>query len=310
MKNFTLKSALIALVLTPFAIPQQAAGFEFPAEERTFSVVGTAEYTDAFFKSFFEQQYGESFKEAFGMDAYTTEVTLEECDQQKGYYRLVNPYKKLCTEIIPANEVWGAVFYYMPDTDFLRIDATDPDKAYVDSYLMENLGIYPVDGIYEYETPLYAASGAWWLKTSGAEVPDDFYLVRDGDTYTVKPTPAEDFDFSNKTNVNTPLLTIAMWTDPVDYGTVERYFPASVGGCDFRLVIKPETTGIDSIASSAAAVCAGHGTISVTGDSSVAVTVSDLNGRVIYSGVPATVNAAAGLYIVKAGSTVAKVIVR
>ena len=310
MEKFTSKNAFVALLLSLSSIPCSAVdvgGVEIP--EMTFEEVGTAVYTDAFFKSFFEQQYGLSFKEAFGIDVYTTEVVLEEAVEAKGYYRLVHPYKQLCEEVIPQNETWGCAFYYMEDSDYLRINAVEPGKAYVDVFLLENLGIYPMDGMYEYETPLFPASGAWWMMGYDMEVPDDYYLVRDGDVFTVKPTPAEDFDSENTKNVNTPLMTVAMWTDPVNYGTVERYYPASVGSCDFRVELRFKTSGVEYIGDSASVqVSGGSGTISVYGADEVVV--MDINGRVIYRGAQGIVAMASGIYIVKVREMTAKVVVK
>lgn len=310
MKIFTNRFASLFLVFSSVATAAAVDFGDISIEDMTFKPAGTAEYTDCFFKTFFEQQYGASFSETFGMDAYTTTVVLEESEQISGYYRLVHPYKQLCEEIIPLNETWAYGFYYMEESDYMRINAIDRSKAYVDSYLMENSGIYPMDGIYEYETPLYPSSAAWWQSSDGEEINPDYFLVNDGDTFTVKPTPAEDFDTTNPTNTATPLFTVAMWTDPVSYGTVERYFPASVGTCDFKLVLHLDNSAIDEISAETLSATGGKGFISFGASAEGRVSVYSLNGTEIYNGVPQTIAATPGLYIVKSGAKAVKVIVK
>lgn len=302
MKIFTNQFASLFLVFSSVATAAAVDFGDISIEDMTFKPAGTAEYTDCFFKTFFEQQYGASFSETFGMDAYTTTVVIEESEQISGYYRLVHPYKQLCEEIIPQNETWAYVFYYMEESDYMRINAIDRSKAYIDSYLMENSGIYPMDGMYEYETPLYPSSAAWWQSSGGEDINPDYFLVNDGDTFTVKPTPAEDFDATDPTNTATPLFTVAMWTDPVTYGTAERYFPASVGTCDFKLVLHLDNSAIDEVYAGPVSVTGGEGFISFNAASDETVTVYNLNGTIIYTGAPGTIAVTPGLYIAKSGS--------
>ncbi|MDE5983058.1 MAG: T9SS type A sorting domain-containing protein [Duncaniella sp.] len=126
----------------------------------------------------------------------------------------------------------------------------------------------------------------------------------------MKPTPAEDFDATNPTNTATPLFTVAMWTDPVSYGTVERYFPASVGTCDFKLVLHLDNSAIDEISAEPVSVTGGEGFISFNTASDETVTVYNLNGTIIYTGAPGTIAVTPGLYIAKSGSHTVKVSVK
>lgn len=304
MKIVTLRSAACALGLSLSIAAANAVEIgDINIEDLEFETVGTAEYTDPFFQAFFETTYGQTIKEAFGIDAYTTTVALEEAKGVPGYYRLVHPYKDLCEKIIPTSETWGAVFMYMEDGDYIRISATDPQKAYIDNYLMENTGIYPMDGINTYEAPLYASCGAWWLKTSGVDVPDSWYLHGNDGTYMMDATESDAVTVEGTTV--TPLFTIAMWSDPVTFGTVETHYDASPAS--FKLVISKKTTGVDRVeAISMPAVRAGRGCV-VLGE---AATVTDLGGRVVSAGRSGSVSVVPGVYIVSNGKSAVKVAVR
>ncbi len=248
MKILSLRNTALALGVALTASANAVEIGDIVIEDLVFEPVGTAEYTDPFFKAVFEQMYGMSFKETFGIDNYTTTVTLEEATTVPGYYRLVHPYKQLCEEIIPQNEMWGAAFYYIEDSDYMRINMVDPQKAFVDTYLMESTGIFPMDGIYNYETPLYVTSGVWYLNTSGIEPAESWYLHEQDGVWMLPAVADESVDLGGM-HIS-PLMTIAMWTDMETYGTVERYFPAPT--TDFRLVLHKTTTGVESIESSAA----------------------------------------------------------
>lgn len=248
MKILNLRNAALAFGLALTASANAVEIGDIVIEDLEFTTVGTAEYTDPFFKAFFEQMYGMSFKETFGIDNYTTTVALEEATTVPGYYRLVHPYKQLCEEVLAANEMWGAVFYYMEDSDYMRFNLSDPEKGYLDTFLMESTGLYPMDGIYSYETPLYVTSGVWYLGTGGMEVADSWYLHEKDGIYTID-APADDAVDLGGMQIY-PLMTIAMWTDMETAGTVERYFPAPT--TDFRLVLHKTTTGVESIESDAA----------------------------------------------------------
>ena len=249
MKTSSLRTAALALGMALCASGAGAVEIgDIVIDDLEFTTVGTAEYTDPFFKAFFEQMYGLSFKETFGVDGYTTTVALEEATTVPGYYRLVHPYKQLCQEILPANEMWGAAFFYMEDSDYMRFNLTDPQKGYLDTYLMESTGIFPMDGIYNYETPLYVTSGVWYLSTGGMDVADSWYMHGADNVYTVAAPGSDCVDLGGMQI--SPLMTIAMWTDMETYGTVERYFPASTD--EFRLVLHRTTTGAAAPATSAA----------------------------------------------------------
>lgn len=248
MKIRILRTAALAFGLCMASTGHAAEIGDIVIGDLEFTTVGTAEFTDPFFKAFFEQMYGVSFKETFGIDNYTTTVALEEATTVPGYYRLVHPYKQLCEEVLASNEMWGAVFYYMEDSDYMRFNLTDPQKGYLDTFLMESTGLYPMDGIYSYETPLYVTSGVWYLGTGGMEVSESWYLHEKDGIYTIDASADEAVDLGGMQIY--PLMTIAMWTDMETAGTVERYFPAPT--TDFRLALHKTTTGTESIDTSTA----------------------------------------------------------
>lgn len=203
----------------------------------------------------------------------------------------------------------GIEVYYsegsLDPADFIMVE--DSEKVEVPSEWTE----------YTYDLP----EGARYFAIRSCSVRNAYQLLIDDVTLTpVNPTTFEIVGYNvyrNGVKLNEePVIDLTHIDREAESSTTHQYHVTVVykDRGESAPIEASITVGVDGVAAaSALSVYTGVGNILVKGAEGMALTVVSANGAVVYSGVPSgdvTVPASAGVYIVKAGKSVIKVIVR
>lgn len=168
--------------------------------EKDWKDAGTVQYTDGFMGNFNKT-----------VDGLTWPVKIQSIDAIPDYYRLVTPYGEDCTLVKKYSN-----FTADGTTQYMYIDATDPDKVFIENYHTTGMKITSDTG----EGPLYLSSKAGYDISKGNVIDVSKYGMFDKTKGTITfPTNVLYYCWSKDGKIS--------WTASNKNGAFKIAFPVS-----------------------------------------------------------------------------------